>query len=328
MAVDAKQNFLECVRFGTPDRVPCSRSLPVLAIGYFGVNPEDNRPPGAETWTDLWQVRHRHSHEGVMPFPVFHPLQALASWEDYRWPDPHDPALYAAAREAVRGAAHRSELILAASHRSTLLERAWKLAGMEDLFVAMLEEPRKVHRLLDRILEFQLGVAEEYLALGVEMATLGDDHGTQRAPLVSLAAFREFFKPRYARLVSLYKAEGCLVSFHSCGSVRELAPELMDIGVDILNPAQATANDLAELRRPPQGRMALQGGVSSHTIMQGPPRRVRAEVEGRIRLLGREGGYICGPDQGMPFPPAHIEALERAVADFGAYPLPDPDARG
>ncbi len=127
--------------------------------------------------------------------------------------------------------------------------------------------------------------------------------------------------------VDLYKAKGCLVSFHSCGSVRDLAPELMDLGVDILNPAQATANDLAALRLRTQGTMALQGAVSSQTIMQGPPARIRAEVEERIRGLGSRGGYICGPDQGMPYPPSHIDALERAVADFGAYPLPGPDAR-
>jgi hypothetical protein len=98
----------------------------------------------------------------------------------------------------------------------------------------------------------------------------------------------------------------------------------MELGVDVLNPVQATANDLDELRRVTQGRMALQGGVSSATIVSGPVEAIRQEAVTRMWQLGREGGYFCGPDQGMPWPEEHIQALRIAVEEFGRYPLREP----
>ena len=70
--------------------------------------------------------------------------------------------------------------------------------------------------------------------------------------------------------------------------------------------------------------MALQGGVSTKTIMEGPPEKIVAEVRQRLWQLGRDGGYFCAPDQGMPFPPAHIDAFSQALDQYGRYPLPAP----
>jgi hypothetical protein len=91
--------------------------------------------------------------------------------------------------------------------------------------------------------------------------------------------------------------------------------------VDVLNPVQATANDLVRVRARTQGRMALQGGVSSATVMEGPVERIMAEVRERLWLLGRHGGYFCTPDQHLPFPARHIEAFEQALDRYGRYPL-------
>jgi hypothetical protein len=73
--------------------------------------------------------------------------------------------------------------------------------------------------------------------------------------------------------------------------------------------------------------MALHGGVSSATVMDGPPERIVAEVRRRMWQLGRDGGYFCAPDQGMPYPPEHLAALHEAVARYGCYPLVAPDGR-
>lgn len=95
----------------------------------------------------------------------------------------------------------------------------------------------------------------------------------------------------------------------------------MELGVDILNPVQASANDLTKIRHMTQGRMALQGAVSSATIMAGPIQAIDAEVRQRIQQLGQQGGYFCGPDQGMPWPADHYRAMEEAVTRYGRYPL-------
>ena len=96
-----KDNFLEAVRFGKPERVPCTYAMPVRRVGFFGVNPDDNRPPDGTTWTDLWQVRHKHQMDGVMPFPMYHPMEHLDHWQDYEWPDPSNPELYTDMRRTI-----------------------------------------------------------------------------------------------------------------------------------------------------------------------------------------------------------------------------------
>ena len=134
-------------------------------------------------------------------------------------------------------------------------------------------------------------------------------------------------EPEYRRLFDTYREKGVIVGFHSCGCIESVLETFMELGVDVLNPVQSTANDLAEVRRRTGGRMALQGGVSTATIMAGPVERIVAEVRRRMWQLGRDGGYFCGPDQGMPFPPAHIEAVRATIEEFGRYPLAPPDSR-
>ena len=170
-------------------------------------------------------------------------------------------------------------------------------------------------------MDFQVAMAGHYLEAGIEVASLGDDLGCQKGPLFSREILKEFFVPEYRRLCSLYKRNGVIISFHSCGCVESILDVFMDLGVDVLNPVQATAHDLDRVRQITQGRMALQGAVSTHTIMLGPVEAIRAETRRRLWQLGRDGGYFCSPDQGMPFPPAHIEAFRACVNEFGRYPL-------
>ena len=125
----------------------------------------------------------------------------------------------------------------------------------------------------------------------------------------------------YRRIFDLYKQHGVRIIFHSCGHIEPILDVLADLGVDILNPVQASANHLERLRAITQGQMALQGAISSDLLMTGPTEAIRAEVRRCIHLLGREGGYFCGPDQGLPFPPEHVQVLNQAIEEYGRYPL-------
>jgi uroporphyrinogen decarboxylase len=182
-------------------------------------------------------------------------------------------------------------------------------------------EPDFVREILHHIMDFQLAIAQHYLKVGVELVTLTDDLGTQNGPLLSPRLVHKFFLPEYERLFSLYRRKGVLKLFHSCGSVESFLEMFIGLGVDILNPIQATANDLDRVRAVTQGRMALQGGVRSATVMDGPVERIKAEARERMWQLGKNGGYFCQWDQGLPFPQAHRDALEEAIQEFGVYPL-------
>jgi uroporphyrinogen decarboxylase len=211
------------------------------------------------------------------------------------------------------------DLFLGGSHRDTLWEKAYMLVGMENLMMYFLSEPAFAREVLHRIMDFQLGIAWHYLQAGVEFVSLGDDLGTQCGPLLGPRIVREFLAPEYRRLIGLYKAHGVLIGFHSCGDIRSVLETFLELGIDLLNPVQATANDLEWVRAVTQRRLALQGAVSSATVMEGPVERIEAEVRWRIRQLGQAGGYFCAPDQGMPYPEEHLEAFQAAVERYGQY---------
>jgi uroporphyrinogen decarboxylase len=260
-----------------------------------------------------------------MGFPRGNPLADLPhALPRFKWPDPDDERICGPIYEQAKGW-DKSGTFLTGRHRDTLWEKSYMLVGMEDLMCYFYSEPDAVRDLLRGIMDFQLGMARHYLKLGVEMVSLGDDLGTQSGLLLSPEILQGFLVPEYRRLFGLYRKHGVLVNFHSCGHITPVLELFMDLGVNVLNPVQATANDLDEVRRITQGRMALQGGVSSATIVAGPPEAIRKEVAARLWQLGRNGGYFCGPDQGMPWPEEHHRALVKAVEELGVYPLRPPE---
>lgn len=313
-----RENFDEIVRFGNPEWIPSH--APHKEVAFFGANHENARGQGHDSpvgtsWTDIWGTGWHKDLEGVMGFPRVFPLEDLGRLDDFAFPDPDDPAVCGPICQG------KAELPaggpLSGSHRDTLWERAYMLVGMENLMVSLHTEPESVRRLLRRIMDFHIGIAKHYAAVGVSMVNLTDDHGMQDRLLLGREVFRSFFLPEYMRLIDFYKRRGVSVSFHSCGHIEPLLDDFIDMGIDILNPVQATANDLRAVRARTAGRLVLMGGVDSHIVLEGPPERIRALVKERIALLGADGGYICTPDQGLAFPPAHRAAFEEAVAEFG-----------
>jgi uroporphyrinogen decarboxylase len=331
--VNDKETARRIIAFDAPDRVLVAP--PSHSVAFYGANHEGfptgpgddgggHHLPVGSQWVDIWGVRWHREHEGVMGFPRGHPLAHLREdLERYRWPDPEDPRICSRIYEQAKGWC-REETFLVGSHRDTLWEKSYMLVGMETMMISFHSDPGAVHDLLHRIMDFHLGIARHYVAVGVEMVGMSDDLGTQRGLLLSPKIVETFLVPEYARLFAFYKAHDVLINFHSCGHIMPLLDTFKSLGVDILNPIQATANDLDEVRRrtaADQAGICLQGGVSSATIVEGPVAAIRAEVAQRLWQLGRDGGYFCGPDQGMPWPAAHIQALHDGVAELGHYPL-------
>jgi uroporphyrinogen decarboxylase len=322
--MNAKENALRTIRFDNPERVTCG--CPTHGIAYRGCNHEGyegggHHLPVGSVWRDIWGTEWHREHDGVMGFPRGNPLADLpASLSHYTWPDPDDDRIVRQIYEQAK-AWQADETFLCGSHRDTLWEKCYMLVGMENAMCFFHEEPDAMREVLHRIMDFQLGIARHYLNLGVEMVGMSDDLGTQCGLLLSPEMIRSFLLPEYERLFSVYKQRNVLVSFHSCGHIEPVLDVFMDLGVDILNPVQSTANNLESVRRKTAGRMTLQGGISSGLIATGPIPAIRGEVYRRIWQLGRNGGYFCGPDQGMPWPEAHIQALREAIEEFGCYPI-------
>jgi uroporphyrinogen decarboxylase len=172
---------------------------------------------------------------------------------------------------------------------------------MEAFLIDLVESPAEAGRLLDRVLEVKLDYWRAALAaLGdlVDVVADGDDYGTQQSMLVSPASFRSVFKPRLAELVRAMKrgAPGAFAFFHSCGSVRKILPDLIEIGVDVLNPVQTTAAGMEPvgLKRDFGKDVSFWGGgVDTQGVLpRGTPGEVRDDVRRHVDALAPGGGFV------------------------------------
>jgi uroporphyrinogen decarboxylase len=318
--MNPRENAIRNMRFDRPDRI--TGGLPCHSIGYHGADHEGyagggHHLPVGSKWTDIWGTEWHLEHAGVMGFPRGNPLADLPrTIGSYNWPDPDDERIVGCLAGRKQGWDPATQF-LSGSHRDTLWEKTYMLVGMENAMCFFHTDPEAMRELLHRIMDFQLGIAKHYLELGVEAVFCGDDLGTQCGLLLSPDIVHEFLVPEYRRLFSLYKAHDVIIWFHSCGHIEPLLETFIALGIDILDPIQATANNLDRVRQVTQGRMALQGGVSSSTLMNGPVEAIRDEVRQRIRQLGANGGYFCSPDQWIPWPEEHYTAYRAAVEEGG-----------
>lgn len=216
----------------------------------------------------------------------------------YRFPNPRAPGRFARFPAALR---EKGDRFAVATIAFTLFERAWTLAGMEELLMAMAADKSFAHRLLDRILEHQLEVTRQALRFDVDGVRFGDDWGGQRGLLMGPALWREFIKPRVAALYGLVKAQGKRVFIHCCGKVDELFPELIEIGVDVFNPFQPEVMDVEQMKRRYGDRLTFFGGISTQkTLPCGTVPEVKEEVRRLLERVGRQGGYIAAPAHDVP----------------------------
>jgi uroporphyrinogen decarboxylase len=216
----------------------------------------------------------------------------------YPFPDPAAPARFAhfPARLSERG-----ERFAIATIAFTLFERAWTLAGMENILVAMIGDKPFANALFDRILEHQAAVTQAALAFDIDGMRFGDDWGQQRGLIMGPDLWREFIKPRIARLYGMVRSRGKRVFIHSCGNVTEILPDLVEIGVDVFNPFQPEVMDVEEVKRRHGQRLTFFGGISTQkTLPYGSAAQVKEEVRRLIDRIGKSGGYIAAPAHDIP----------------------------
>lgn len=216
----------------------------------------------------------------------------------YRFPDPYDPRRF---EHYPRLLATSGECFCFANLGFSLFERAWTLAGMENILVAMVEDKAYVHELLDRILDYNLAIIDGACAHPIDGMMFGDDWGHQRGVIMGATLWREFILPRVARMYSRVKAAGKRVLIHSCGKVDELLPDLIESGLEVFNPFQPEVMDVYETKRRFGARLSFYGGISTQrTLPYGTVREVRDEVRRLLDVVGEGGGYIAAPAHAVP----------------------------
>lgn len=204
----------------------------------------------------------------------------------------------------------------------TIWERAWGLRSMEDLMVDMMFDDPRATLLLDRVTALACETAGAYARAGADILQFGDDIGMQSTPMMSLELWRKWLKPRLVRVITNARAANpdVLIFYHSCGFVLPFLEDLMEIGVNILNPVQPECMDLAEVHRLTGGRLAYWGTVGTQTTLPfGTPEEVREVVLRNVAICGDAGGIVIGPTHMVEpeVPWANLEAMRVAASTAG-----------
>jgi uroporphyrinogen decarboxylase len=164
---------------------------------------------------------------------------------------------------------------------------------MENILMDLVESPAFVEELLDGLMQMHLDALDKLLPLPFDSIRFGDDFGAQKGLIMGLRYWRKYLRPRLAKMYGRARAAGKIVSIHSCGDNSEIMGDLIDIGVQIFNPAQPEANDLPALKKKFGRHITFEGGIGTqHTLPLGTPDEVRQEVRGCRRDLAPGGGLI------------------------------------
>jgi uroporphyrinogen decarboxylase len=246
---------------------------------------------------DWWGAGHSTTEEGY--FVADSPLSANRDLDIFAWPDPFDPGLLDDARRVIDG--YGAEYFITPNFGFALFERAWTLRGFEHFFMDMSTDPVYTAELLDRITEIQLVLIHRFIDLGVDGAYFGDDYGAQKNLLFSPRMFRQYIKPRLARLFTPFRERGLPIIMHSDGQIQQILPDLVEIGLTTLNPVQPEVLDHRWLRATFAGQLAFYGGISTQTVLpNGSPDEVEQAIRACVADLAPDGtGLVLAPSHRM-----------------------------
>jgi uroporphyrinogen decarboxylase len=227
--------------------------------------------------------------------------------------------------EGARALRARSDRAIIGLFGGNLLEIGQMLYRNDQFLLLLAAEPQRVHQFLDRLLAIHLPKLERFLRLVgpfIDIILFGDDLGMQRGPQISPQMYREFFKPRHARLFRRAKElANVKVMLHSCGSLRALLPDLIEAGVDTVNPVQISCAGMAarELKKDFGQRITFWGGgCDTHRVLSfGSPEEVRRHVREQVALLNPGGGFVFQQVHNIlaNVPPQNIIAMFDAVRE-------------
>jgi uroporphyrinogen decarboxylase len=278
------------------------QALDIDTRGVFPAGPPD-QIMGEDRYRDEWGVERIRPPGSYYYDERTFPLAGEITAGDiarYPMPDPDDPIRIVGLVERV-DEIHRAGYAAVLNLPSAFVHKTQYLRGFEDWFADLALNQDLLAALFDAVLEVSLAICVHQLnevGADVDVILTADDLGVQRGLMMSPDVYRKLIKPRHARYFELIHAMSpAKVLFHTCGSVVDIMGDLVDIGVDVLHPVQVTARgmDPETLKREWGEVMAFWGAIDTQrTLCQGSVEEVRSEVEQRIEVLGRGGGYVLG----------------------------------
>jgi uroporphyrinogen decarboxylase len=307
----------------------------VLAGNPLGWELSLDETPEYEQFRDVWGVTWRRPKPHGLYFDmVKHPLQGctLEDAKRYKWPNPRDEHRLQGMKEEAATLAKTDCLVVLGGVGMTvgLLQTFQWLLGFEDSFCALGGDARLTDYIVQKLAELDIEFWEwaiPYLGDDVKVVLYADDFGIQTGPVFSYETFKRFFKPWYSKIFSVIKKQKAdlFIFFHTCGSSRYIVPDLIESGVDILNPVQFTSKDMdaALLKRDFGKDVTFWGGGidTQYTLPRGTPAQVKDEVRRRVEDFAPGGGFVFSTVHNIQadVPAENIVAMWEALQKYGRY---------
>ncbi|MGB9603214.1 MAG: uroporphyrinogen decarboxylase family protein [Limisphaerales bacterium] len=315
-----------------------------LKVDVWGINPSAPSDSPQRQWTEdgYSKIRDEWGIEWWMPLDGGfyhdmrrHPLENINTVEELKkvkFPDPEDPARFANFAEMSEQLMNKRQVAYVLGRNAAgIFEVALWLRGFENFFCDMIENLRFAEALLDTVCEIKMrywAKALQIVGKNVMIVSEADDLASQNRCFISVEMYRRFLKPRHKRLFYHIKKSALVpvkIFFHSCGAVRPLIPDLIEAGVDILNPVQVSAAgmDSAELKKEFGKEIVFYGGGvdTQYILPRGSVAQVKDDVKRRIDDLAPGGGFVFAAVHNIQadVPPQNIMAMWEALQEYGVY---------
>jgi uroporphyrinogen decarboxylase len=242
------------------------------------------------------------------------------------WDHAAEPDFWAKLRAHTLALRQQSDRAIMVVVGCNLFEWGTFLRRIDNFLMDLLAEPERVEALLDALMEIHLATLEQVCrAVGdiADVCRFGDDLGTDTGPFMAPATYRQFFRPRHARLCDYVHRHSQMKTFlHSCGSIYALLPDLIAAGFDVINPVQTSCRDMdpARLKREFGRHITFWGGGADtrHLLNHGTPADVRRDVLERLAIFAPGGGFVFNPIHNIlpDVPPENIVAMFAALDEF------------
>lgn len=245
---------------------------------------------GGGRFIDEWGVTYQRNSEQIA-----HPVQGCISSRDdllhYRAPDAMHPERLGRLPELV--ARYKGEKAIVFHQRAAFMWSCY-LMGMDNLLMNFVLEPQLCHDLMDLVLSVNIQIARRAIQAGADIIVLGDDYAHNQGPLMSPALFREFILPRLKQMVDVIHEEGALVVKHTDGNIMKIIDDIVDTGIDGLNPLEPVPGmDLGEIKKKYGRRVSLWGNIDCGDLLPyGNRQQVIDAVRRCINMAAGDGGFI------------------------------------
>jgi uroporphyrinogen decarboxylase len=244
-----------------------------------------------DTYGSIWR-------QDMLPWHLETPILSQPDFAGYDFPPAKNFFRPVIKAQGFETCAKNPDFFLVGHMGWGLFERCWTLRGFEAVLMDSIEHPEFLAELLDALTNLYLGLIGYTADLPVDALMFGDDWGDQRGVILGARRWRKFIKPCWAKLYAAAHERGKLVLHHSCGSVAEIIPDIIEIGVDVLESVQPEAAGMNpyELKQKYGDKITFWGGLGSQSVLPfGTPDQIRTEVRRLKTKMGQGGGYILAP---------------------------------